>query len=110
MTETVKPKRSRRFARTPNTEPKPGSEAPARAKPTASVSITEPGPKPESKTARIAVLMQREEGATLEEMIAATGWLPHTTRAALTGLRKKGHAIQRSVMDGISRYTITGAA
>ena len=27
------------------------------------------------------------------ELIAATGWLPHTTRAALTGLRKRGYAV-----------------
>ena len=26
-------------------------------------------------------------------MIAATGWLAHTTRAALTGLRKRGYAV-----------------
>ena len=30
---------------------------------------------------------------TLAELIAATGWLPHTTRAALTGLRKRGYAV-----------------
>ena len=29
----------------------------------------------------------------LAELVAATGWLPHTTRAALTGLRKRGYAI-----------------
>jgi Protein of unknown function (DUF3489) len=26
-------------------------------------------------------------------LIAATGWLAHTTRAALTGLRKRGYAV-----------------
>ena len=33
------------------------------------------------------------------ELVAATGWLPHTTRAALTGLRKRGYAV------GIDRPT-----
>jgi Protein of unknown function (DUF3489) len=28
-------------------------------------------------------------------LIAVTGWLPHTTRAALTGLRKRGYEIAR---------------
>jgi hypothetical protein len=37
--------------------------------------------------------LQRDCGATLEELIAATDWLPHTTRAALTGLRKRGCAV-----------------
>jgi hypothetical protein len=27
------------------------------------------------------------------ELIAATGWLAHTTRATLTGLRKRGYAV-----------------
>lgn len=49
-----------------------------------------------SKTAAVIALLQREGGATLAELVAATDWLPHTTRAALTGLRKKGHAIARS--------------
>jgi hypothetical protein len=36
----------------------------------------------------VIALLQQEQGATLAELIATTGWLPHTTRAALTGLRK----------------------
>ena len=38
-------------------------------------------------------MLEREGGATISEMIAATGWLSHTTRAALTGLRKRGYKI-----------------
>ena len=48
-----------------------------------------------SKSAAVVALLERESGATLAELIGATGWLPHTTRAALTGLRKKGHNIER---------------
>jgi len=32
----------------------------------------------------------------MDDLIAATGWLPHTTRAALSRLRKKGITIERS--------------
>ena len=39
--------------------------------------------------------MQGMTGATLNDMVEVTGWLPHTTRAALTGLRHKGYAIAR---------------
>ena len=39
--------------------------------------------------------MQRKSGASLAVMIEATGWLPHTTRAALTRLRQKGYAIEQ---------------
>lgn len=49
-----------------------------------------------TKTDAVIALLRRAEGATLAELIAATSWLPHTTRAALTGLRKKGHAIERN--------------
>ncbi len=48
-----------------------------------------------SKQAQIIALMQRGSGASLAAMVEATGWLPHTTRAALTGLRQKGYAIER---------------
>jgi hypothetical protein len=48
-----------------------------------------------SKQAKIIELMKRAKGATLDEMIEATDWLPHTTRAALTGLRKRGFSLER---------------
>jgi hypothetical protein len=48
-----------------------------------------------SKQATIVKLMSRPKGATLDEMIEATEWLPHSTRAALTGLRKRGFSLER---------------
>ena len=65
-------------------------------------------PPTPTKTATVLALMAAEAGASLAELVAATGWLPHTTRAALTGLRKKGHAITRDKVDGLTRYTIRG--
>ncbi len=50
-------------------------------------------PRGGTKIAQVIELLQRGDGATLAELVAATGWLPHTTRAALTGLRKRGYAI-----------------
>ena len=50
-------------------------------------------PRGGTKLARVLELLLRDCGATLEELIAATDWLPHTTRAALTGLRKRGCAV-----------------
>jgi hypothetical protein len=61
-------------------------------------------PKAPSKQQRLAALIVRDEGATLEQMIAATGWLPHTTRAALTGLKKKGYVISSDKVDGVRTY------
>jgi hypothetical protein len=64
--------------------------------------------KPKSKADTILYLLLRPEGATLNDLIAATGWLPHTTRAALTGLRKKGHTLTSEKIDDVRRYRIDG--
>lgn len=63
-------------------------------------------PRTGSKIATVIVLLQREQGATLDEMVQATGWLPHTTRASLTGLKKKGHTIEKSKRDEVTCYRI----
>jgi hypothetical protein len=61
-----------------------------------------------SKQAVIVDLMVRPKGATLDELIKATDWLPHTTRAALTGLRKRGYTVERTRgEDKITRYRAT---
>ena len=39
-------------------------------------------------------LLLRDKGTSIEELTVATGWLPHTTRAALTGLRKRGYVLR----------------
>ena len=65
--------------------------------------------KPASKISMVADLLHCKGGATLADLVAATGWLPHTTRAALTGLRKKGHGIERSIRDGVTNYSIASS-
>ena len=69
-------------------------------------------PRQGSKLSTVIDLLGRKKGAGIEELIAATGWLPHTTRAALTGLRKRGYAIERERSEkGGSVYRIvTGTA
>lgn len=62
-----------------------------------------------SKAEMVLGLLRRPEGATLNELVDATGWLPHTTRAALTGLRKKGHVVEKSKRDEATCYRIAEA-
>ena len=57
-----------------------------------------------SKQQQLAALLVRDEGATLDKMVAVTRWLPHTTRAALTGLKKKGYVISSEKVDGVRTY------
>lgn len=108
MTQTAKPKRQ--FARMSKAEATPRSAAPL-AEPKAAVFDSAlSAPKAASKATRIVLLMQRPEGASLDEMVAETSWLPHTVRAALTGLRKKGHKIAKSKVDEVTRYMIAPAS
>jgi hypothetical protein len=68
-------------------------------------------PRSGSKLAQVIDLLKRSEGATIANLVDATGWLPHTTRAALTGLRKRGYAVVRErVHGGESIYRIVGPA
>lgn len=93
----AKPKQSAAIQRTKSETP------PAR---------TDREPRAGSKRALLIALLQRAEGATLDDLIAATGWLPHTTRAALTGLRKTGLTIERSrpEQSAVSIYRIMPTA
>jgi hypothetical protein len=62
-----------------------------------------------SKLARVIDLLQRSDGVTIASLMEATGWLPHTTRAALTGLRKRGYAVVHERIEGHdSVYQIVG--
>ena len=60
-------------------------------------------PKQESKTNLVLGMLQRQEGATIDQLAVVTGWLPHTTRAALTGLKKKGHVVTSDKVEGQGR-------
>ena len=64
-------------------------------------------PRDGSKQALLVELLSRPEGASLGDLVSATGWLPHTTRAALTGIRRRGYEIERHTTgDGGSRYRV----
>ena len=60
-----------------------------------------------TKAGTILDLLQRPTGASIAELTKATGWQPHSVRAALTGLRKKGREVVRTKDDqGVTRYFI----
>ena len=77
------------------TEETPSSEAQVsgQQEPASAPTRIQGAPRSTSKIATVIGLLSRVEGATLAQLIAATGWLPHTTRAALTGLRKRGYVL-----------------
>ena len=63
-----------------------------------------------SKPQQILDLLNRDCGATLEELATLANWLPHSTRAYLTGLRKKGHVIDSDKVDGVRRYRLSSSS
>lgn len=60
----------------------------------------------QTKQAQLIQLLQTDNGATTTELASALSWLPHTTRAALTGLRKKGYTIISEKAHGETRYRV----
>lgn len=62
-----------------------------------------------SKAEGLLILLRRKEGASLDEMIERTGWQSHTVRAAMTGLRKKGHVIDKRVSGNCTVWFIASA-
>jgi Protein of unknown function (DUF3489) len=53
-------------------------------------------PQATTKRAQLISLLERPEGATVAEIGHRLGWLRHTVRAAITGLRKAGREVTRS--------------
>jgi hypothetical protein len=47
----------------------------------------------QTKSLIFAKLLRRGKGATLAELQDATAWQPHSVRAFLSGLRKKGEVL-----------------
>lgn len=72
--------------------------------------LSAPVEKPASKLSLVLSILRQDGGTTLAAIVEATGWLPHTVRATLTGLRKKGHAIVRDKVDGATGYSIAPVA
>ena len=62
-----------------------------------------------TKSAAVQKLLSRNKGATIAEIMAATHWQPHSARAFLTGLRKKGAVLLREARaSGESSWRIEG--
>lgn len=59
-----------------------------------------------TKSAAVTRLLSREKGATLDEIVKATEWKPHSCRAFLTGVRKKARLLRQERPDGGTSYRI----
>lgn len=60
---------------------------------------------------QLQTLVTRESGATIADMVEATGWQQHSVRSALAGaLKKRGLTITSQKTDGTRRYRAEAAA
>ena len=58
-----------------------------------------------TKQAQVIAMLRAPEGATIEEIVTATGWLSHTVRGSMSGALKKkfGLTITSEKVDGRGR-------
>lgn len=70
---------------------------------------TSKGKPRQTKRAQLIGLLKAGEGADIGTLSRKLGWQTHTTRAALTGLRKAGFSIERTAPEGggAASYRIT---
>jgi hypothetical protein len=63
--------------------------APPTSEPEAAGEPSKPTPRAGTKQAQMIEMLKRPEGATVEQIAAATGWQHHTIRGAISGALKK---------------------
>ena len=87
ITNTTAPKRPRRMAREPQS------------------SVPAPVVKASSRLDQLQQLLLRDAGASIAEMVEATGWQQHSVRGAMAGaLKKRGLVITSEKVEGVRRY------
>lgn len=60
-----------------------------------------------TKLDNVVALLKTPDGATIAALQKATGWQPHSVRAALAGLRKRGMTVSRDrTPEGETRYRV----
>ena len=64
-----------------------------------------------TKSERITVLLRRTKGASINELMNATGWQHHSVRGFLSGtlVKQKGLKIASEKTDGERRYRVIAA-
>ena len=66
-------------------------------------------PKPPTKHALVIDLLSTPNGATIEDIMTATGWQHNSTRGMLTGLRKRKFEIASEKVGSVRRYRLNAS-
>lgn len=97
-------------------EPKPQKNRHRAARPRAAAepeTTEQPSVRPGTKLALLVDLLRAGDGASIDEIVAATGWQAHSVRGAISGALKKklGLTVASEKQDDRGRvYRIAGAA
>lgn len=95
------------MARTPRKTPrKSPRRQPAKTAPQTSAAAKRPARKQD----QLLALLQAPDGASIAQIGAELGWLPHSCRAALSGLRRQGRTLEKlAAPDQAVRYRLADA-
>jgi len=66
--------------------------------------------RPKSKKEQMVAMLSKANGVRISSLSKRLGWQKHTVRAAISGLRASGFAVETSTAskDGMTVYKITG--
>jgi hypothetical protein len=86
----------------------PSKKKVAQPQPSQSAGKPIPANKRGSKLDTVVQLMQSKGGASIDRLVKATGWQPHSVRGAISGAIKKklGHNVVSARVDGVRVYRI----
>lgn len=74
------------------------------------VAAAKPAKQP-SKVDQVEAMLLKPTGASIAEIMAATGWQQHSVRGAMAGaLKKRGLTITSDKVDGVRRYRASKSA
>ena len=94
-------RKPRRMAR----EPMPGAVGAESNSDGRNIANSPKPPKAPSKLDQVEALLLAPTGASIAELVVATGWQQHSVRGAMAGaLKKRGLAITSDKVDGLRRY------
>ena len=83
----------------------------AREPQTGDIPPNPPVAKQPSKLAMVEALLLAPPGASIAELMAATGWQQHSVRGAMAGaLKQRGLMITSDKVDGLRRYAASKPA
>jgi hypothetical protein len=102
-------KRTRRATR--NVDPAAYLTVPGVADAAAHPADASPATQIPSKLDRVESMLRNPGGASIAEIMTATGWQQHSVRGAMAGaLKKRGLTIVSDKLDGVRRYRLEAAA